>query len=110
MTCLAKIEGNPACLVCEIQNLIKQDGWGSNYLQKDRIPQGVHITTKPKDAMAGMPARQIVRCNRGLGIPINGKEPEEQVDEPEFIKELRESGFKFGKVDHGWKPKGRNAI
>ncbi len=36
--------------------------------------------------------------------------PAEPKEEPIFISELRKSGYKFGKADHGWKPKGRNII
>jgi hypothetical protein len=30
--------------------------------------------------------------------------------EPAFVRELRERGFKFGEIDHSWKPKDRNLI
>ena len=70
MTCLSKIEGSSACATCELKKVISQDNWDSNYLRKSRIPQGVQIETKPKDAMAGIPKRQVVYCGRGLGIPV----------------------------------------
>ena len=70
MTCLSKIEGSPACATCQIQKIIRQDNWGSNNLRNDRIPQGVHVATQPKDAWAGRPKSQVVYCGRGLGIPV----------------------------------------
>lgn len=105
MTCSSEIEKNPACVACELKHIIRQGSLASNYLEKREIPQGIQITTKPKDAMVGIPKRQVVYCARELGIPV-----EEEPSEPEFIKELRKIGYSFGKVDRCWKPKGRNVI
>lgn len=35
---------------------------------------------------------------------------EKKTKEPEWIVDLRKRGFKFGPVDHSWKPKDRNLI
>jgi len=70
MTCLAEIQGNQNCANCILKNKIHQDRQGGEYLLKRQLPNGVTITTQPRDGWAGIPSRQVVRCNRDLGIPV----------------------------------------
>lgn len=70
MTCSAEIKENQACIDCKIKKIINQDVGNSDYLDKNKVPQGTQVVRTPRNAWIGVSSKQIVYCDRRLGILV----------------------------------------